>query len=530
MPNYGRHLSTSQPVTYDLDDPFARLAERYEAEHAAVTDPASLREELEADWRLWVPTVLPAYFGQGFAPHHAEFWEWGWKIERTGRPEPKVNIWSRGGAKSTSAEGLTVALGCRKKRRYALYLSDTQEQGDRHVDSIGSMLETPEVAEHYPAMSQRLVGKYGASKGWRRNRLRTATGFTVDALGLDSASRGARVEDARPDVLVIDDVDDPLDTPAAVAKKIDIITKGVLPLGTPNMAVVAIQNLIHEHSVFARLAGLPGVPRADFLADRSVSGPIPALLGMEWAERDGRYVITAGHPTWEGQDLVACQAMVDTYGLSAFLSECQHETEPPAGGMFDHLVYQRIPWAKLPKLVRVVVWVDPAVTDTDQSDSQGIQADGLGIDGKVYRLYSWEQRTSPQDAIRRALRKAVELGATTIGVETDQGGDTWYSVVAEAKAALLRDERLDCSRVVFAHDKAGAGHGPKAHRASLMLVDYERGGIVHVEGTLTVLERALHRFPKLKPWDLVDAAYWAWSDLRGGLSSGAYVDQRSAER
>ncbi len=516
-------------LTYDLDDPFARLAERYEAEHAAVTDPASLREELEADWRLWVPTVLPAYFGQGFAAHHSDFWTWLWAIERLGRPAPSVNIWSRGGAKSTSAEGGVVALGARRRRRYALYLSGTQEQGDRHVDSIASMLETPEVAEHYPAMSERLVGKYGNSRGWRRNRLRTASGFTVDALGLDSASRGARVEDARPDVLVIDDIDDPLDTPAAVTKKVEILTKGVLPLGTPNMAVIAIQNLIHDQSVFARLAGIADA-KADFLADRTVSGPIPALDAMEWTERDGKYVLTAGVPTWEGQDMTACQSMVDTYGLSAFLSECQHETKPPAGGMFDHLTYQRIPWAQLPHLVRVVVWVDPAVTDKDTSDSQGIQADGLGIDGKVYRLYSWEQRTSPQDAIRRALRKAVELGATTLGVETDQGGDTWYSVVAEAKAALLKEERLDCSRIEFRHDKAGAGHGPKAHRASLMLVDYERGNIVHVEGTHTVLERALHRFPRVKPHDLVDSAYWSWADLRGGLSSGAYVDDRLERR
>lgn len=517
-------------MTYDLDDPFARLAERYEAEHAAITDPASLREELEADWRLWVPTVLPAYFPFGFAPHQEDFWRWVWQIERLGTPDPFVALWSRGGAKSTSAEGACVALGARRKRRYGLYVSDSQDQGDKHVATIASMLETAEVSEHYPAMSQRLLGKYGNSRGWRRNRLRTASGFTIDALGLDSASRGARVEEQRPDLLVIDDIDDPLDTPAAVEKKIEILTKSVLPLGTSNMAVLAIQNVIHDNSVFARLAGLTDKP-AEFLTDRIVSGPIPALTGMEWGtDAEGKVRITGGTPTWEGQDLTACQAMLARYGLSAFLSECQHETKPPAGGMFDHLVYKRIPWSSLPKLVRVVVWVDPAVTDKDTSDSQGIQADGLGIDGKVYRLYSWEQRTSPQDAIRRALRKAVELGATTLGVETDQGGDTWYSVVAEAKAALLKDERLDCSRVTFAHDKAGAGHGPKAHRASLMLVDYERGGIVHVEGTHTVLERALHRFPRVKPMDLVDSAVWAWKDLRGGLSAASYTDARSAER
>ena len=66
----------------------------------------------------------------------------------------------------------------------------------------------------------------------------------------------------------------------------------------------------------------------------------------------------------------------------------------------------------------------------------------------------------------------------------------------------------------FRSDKAGAGHGPKAHRAGQMLADYERAAIVHVVGTHETLERALRRFPRTKPLDLVDASYWSWRDLR----------------
>ncbi len=46
-----------------------------------------------------------------------------------------------------------------------------------------------------------------------------------------------------------------------------------------------------------------------------------------------------------------------------------------------------------------------------------------------------------------------------------------------------------------------------------MLVDYEHGMIVHVAGTHEVLERALRRFPRSKPYDLTDAAFWSWHDL-----------------
>jgi hypothetical protein len=99
-------------------------------------------------------------------------------------------------------------------------------------------------------------------------------------------------------------------------------------------------------------------------------------------------------------------------------------------------------------------------------------------------------------------------------VETDQGGDTWRSVYREAVQELEREGRIAKGAAPLSrHDKAGAGHGPKVHRAGQMLAYYERGGFVHVLGTHAVLERALRRFPKTKPFDLTDAAFWSWRDL-----------------
>jgi hypothetical protein len=44
-------------------------------------------------------------------------------------------------------------------------VSETQEQADKHVDSIASLLESERIAEYCPAMAHRMVGKYGSSKG-----------------------------------------------------------------------------------------------------------------------------------------------------------------------------------------------------------------------------------------------------------------------------------------------------------------------------------------------------------------------------
>jgi phage terminase large subunit-like protein len=168
------------------------------------------------------------------------------------------------------------------------------------------------------------------------------------------------------------------------------------------------------------------------------------------------------------------------------------------------------------------VWLDPAVTASDHSDAQGIQCDGVGADGLIYRLWSWEGRTTPLDALVRATRKAIEWGADTVGVETDQGGDTWRVVYHQACEELRRAGTLTGRQPRYAQQKAGAGHGSKATRAQRMLVDYERHRIRHLVGTHQTLEAGLMRFPKVKPFDLVDAAYWSWADLakRSGRSGG----------
>lgn len=465
------------------------------------------------EWEPWLKAVAPAYASKPFGDHHRQFWQWAWSIEPGKRPRPFVAIWPRGGAKSTSAEMSVLALAARGKRRYCLYVSETQDQADDHVANIAALLEGDEVEFAYPELGQQLLGKFGNSKGWRRNRIRTGSGFTVDAIGLDSAARGIKLENMRPDLMIFDDIDAESDSEQITDKKIRTITRKLLPAGAQDCAVLAIQNKVHDDSIFARLAE----GRADFLRDRQVSGPVPAVRDLEWAEVDGRFVITGGEASWPGMPVESSQGLLNDIGLTAFLAECQHATLAAAGGMFDHINWKaiRVTEGELPVLRRATVWLDPAVTSTDNSDCQGIQCDALGADGLIYRLWSWEGRTTPLDAVKRAVAKAVEWNADTVGVESDQGGDTWRVVYAQACDELRREGTLVGPQPRFASKKAGAGQGSKMARAQRMLVDYERGKFRHLTGTHDALEQGLNRFPKVKPYDLVDAAYWAWLDIAG---------------
>jgi hypothetical protein len=181
-----------------------RLAERKFISPTAVqTEP----------WHEWLLSLFPHYFQDAtgapipFAPFHAEFWDWVWALRPGVRPSPFIAIWARGSGKSTTAEMACVALGARHVRRYAWYVSSTQDLADDHVNSIGSLLESAALTQRYPTLADRKISKFGRPRAWRRNRLWTAAGLIVDALGLDTASRGVKVEDARPDLLIFDDID-----------------------------------------------------------------------------------------------------------------------------------------------------------------------------------------------------------------------------------------------------------------------------------------------------------------------------------
>ena len=408
-----------------------------------------------------------------------------------------------------------VATGALGTRRYVLYVSETQRQADDHVHTVARRLESVLFADLYDEMASRAVSQYGHSLGWRRNRLLTESDFVVDAIGLDVARRGAKLRDVRPDFIIFDDLDARHDGPDLVQRKIATLTDSILPAGSDDVAILGVQNLVQPEGIFARLAGIAEEP-ADFLVDRVPTRVIPAVWDLEVEQSPDGVRIVGGEPSWDGQDLEACQREVDNIGFSAFRREMQHEVDA-AGGIFEHLDYQRIDWPELPDLVRTTVWVDPAVTAHDGSDAVGIQADALGADGRIYRLYSFERVITPEEALRRAILKAKELRAGSVGIETDQGGDTWKSVFRETARVLIEEGQLQESEIPELHSaKAGAGHGSKVERASRMLADYERGQVVHVRGTHGLLERCLGRFPLRKPFDLVDASYWSWAFLRRG--------------
>lgn len=461
------------------------------------------RTRIEADWVTWLAAIFPQYCTARFARHHVAFWDWVCALEPGTRPPASVNIWARGGAKSTSAEMAVCRVAAHRQRRYVLYVCETQDQADDHVAAIGEMLESDRVGLFYPELGQPLVNKQGHSRGWRHNRLTTASGFRVDGLGLDTSARGIKFGKDRPDLIVVDDVDGLHDTPEATTKKVRKLTHSILQAGADDLAVLAIQNLIIPDGIFAQLAD----GRAEFLRRREVTGPIPALENMTVERDEDGEPVVSGTPTWEGQSVEVCQAQVEDFGLTAFVIEAQHEVGDAPGALWcsEQIDAGRV--AAAPEFADddpVVVSVDPSGGAGKGHDDQGIIAVARH-DGQGYVLADASCSLSAMGWGKAAVRLAVELGADWIEVEDDYGGDSMTNTVMQAAEALARDaDEEDRERFKYFTYSANvrprkAGQQSKKERAKPVSACYGEKddpeswdwAKVHHVGHLPLLEREM---------------------------------------
>lgn len=402
---------------------------------------------------------------------------------------------------STLIEAIVAMMLCRGRRRYFLYCGDIQARAEDHLQNIASLLETDQVEHHYPNVGKRLLGKWGNVRGWRRMRIRCGNGATVDAIGLDTAARGVKLENMRPDGIVLDDIDQHADSLAETAKKIDVITLSLLPAGANNLAVFGVQNLINRRGVFARLVDRT----AGFLEGARLSGPIPAIVDPVYgSDEKGRPCIVSGAPTWPSvKGIPQLNAEIIRFGLRAFRLEMQHEEVEAEGALWDQSlidthrvrsVMKAAPSAlqdkaegalsdadaegalcsvlaegalcrdgdpsaapsagnptALPELTHVVIGVDPATTSKRTSDETGIIVAGKGIDGRCYILADLSGRYSPRRWARVVLAANQIWRADWVVCEVNNGGDLFEEVIlANLEAG---DERPNFSVVTASKGK-----------------------------------------------------------------------------
>ena len=199
--------------------------------------------------------------------------------------------------------------------------------------------------------NQKLIADFGEQKNlgnWLEGEFKTKGGAKFLAVGRGQSPRGLRDREARPDFIVIDDLDD--DELCRNEKRVKDLTDwvkealfGALDVGRGRFIMVG--NLISKKSVLANISASKGVHVSEIKAVDRDGNPV-------WAEK------------WTKEE---AQAYKDFVGYRAWEKEMMHNPITD-GSIFKHewIRYKRV--LKLEKYDMLVCYTDPSFKSTTSND------------------------------------------------------------------------------------------------------------------------------------------------------------------
>ena len=170
------------------------------------------------------------------------------------------------------------------------------------------------------------------------------------------------------------------------------------------------------------------------------------------------------------------------------------------GALFSRQDIDKNRVQELPHLHRIVVAIDPATTSKEGSDESGIVVAGVS-NNDFYVLADLSFKGTPEKVCRRAIEAYKEFKADRVVVESNQGGDTWRTIL----------EGIDPTVAV---KSVHASRGKQA-RAEPVGARYEQGRVHHIE----IFERLADQLCNYVPADTkesparLDALVWAITEL-----------------
>lgn len=203
--------------------------------------------------RLRVPLEEgPIGFGQRFLPHllsgaisplhaHLNAWHVAEAFREPGHMQATAA--PRGHGKTTA--GVEVAAlwhAANVVRRYIVIASDTYSQAVQRIATITTEIEQNDALQAaYPDLKPARDAQ-GNLVAWRDDELALANGVRIVGVGAGKSIRGAKDRENRPDLLLLDDLEDEesVATAQALAKRLRWITRTALALAGPKRGISAL--------------------------------------------------------------------------------------------------------------------------------------------------------------------------------------------------------------------------------------------------------------------------------------------------
>lgn len=507
---------------------------------------ASLRQKVEATFDGWNdsleavaarrkkvfdPVTGYDYFVSHYFPHYvrsasrSELHDYLFKTLPEILQDPKsVNMATaapRGEAKSTLVSQLfTLYCLVTQKKRYALIVMDSINQAYPMLESIKVELEfNQRLRIDFPEVA-------GQGRVWQATTILTKANQKVEIAGSGKKLRGLRHGAYRPDLVVLDDIENDEQVRSAEQrdKLHEWLKKTVLPLGVPGekLDVVYIGTILHYDSVLNRTLASKAWKTAKFKALKKM--PDDMALWDKWEDfflNEGEAVADAfyhanqaamdkgSEVSWAARPLLALMKIRARDGHATFDSEYQNDPLSSDDAMFaNSLTY----WTELPANLIYFGALDPSLGKAGASrDPSAILVGGYHREtGKLYVVEAQVKKRLPDLIIEDVIRMQKQYHCQRWFVETVQFQE------------FLKDElvKRSAQRGIPVPATATKPNTDKMLRIE-SLQPHMANGLILLHSSQATLISQLRHFPKADHDDGPDALEMLW---RNAVSSSAAIE------
>lgn len=309
---------------------------------------------LEANDEEWFKYYFPNFYTSEPAPFHK-------KATKRVMSNPEwyeVRSWSRELAKSARTMMEVLKLTVTGKKKTVLLVSSSYDDAERLLLPYKSILEK----------NNRIINDYGqqeSAANWQSGEFITRGGAAFRAVGAGQSPRGTRNDAARPDVILIDDIDTDVDcrNRETIQKKYEWIEQALIPtrsISVP-LLIIACGNIIAKYCCITEMG-----KKAD----------IHEIVNIR--DKDGK-------STWPTKNT---EEMIDRALKPITTSSQQKEyyNDPVRIGK----IFTTVQWAKCPQLKsceKVLIYCDPATSNKDKSASSRKAIGVIGFKNGNFYLY-----------------------------------------------------------------------------------------------------------------------------------------------
>lgn len=428
----------------------------------------------------------------------------------------------RGEAKSTIVSQLWV-LYCivTGQTHYALIVMDSIDQAYPMLEAIKAELEfNPRLMMDFPEIC-------GQGRVWQAGTIFTRNNVKVQVAGSGKKLRGLRHGPWRPDLVVLDDVenDDNVLSPEMRDKLESWLTKTVLQLGGPGqkLDVIYIGTVLHYDSVLQRQLRNPLWKTARFRA--VLAWPDNMTMWDRWEEilrnngEDGQVLAEAFYAanrvemdagaqvSWSARPLYELMRIRARDGHQAFASEYQNDPaqgdSAPFAGALSFWVNRLREWLFFGA-------VDPSLgKDSRRADPSAILVGGYNREtGVLDVVEALIKRRLPDLIISDVIELNGIYRCLRWAVETVQFQEWFAEQLAVRAAAAGRHVPVV---------------GVKPHSDKILritaLQPYVRAGLIRLHESQRTLREQLEYFPLADHDDGPDCLEMLWSLATGGRST-----------